>query len=294
MFTCDMLKRILASVCATHVYCSFAQFKSYDPNNLNPTQWDVDQARNDAWQAEQKGLNAGNALERQRQQQNAWEARRDAHILEDRLLRNQQRQAQERQNQQQVYIQGEGFNSLPTDTELRQQAIIEVTNIVSLERNKPNPGENINWSIADSASKRSSAKQMAKSHFKFIYECWCKSMHTNHAAGFDRKGKESKVKDAMAIFDLYATDYDNGWFQKERPDPANYQKWDKSRFITHYINFMLRSTYPEINAVCCVKPSAEEYRRIRSDRDKYCSSRYIESQEFRQAATKLWERERGK
>jgi len=287
----NMAKFAILTVCALDVCGAFAQ--SYDPHNPNPTQWDVHQAQNAARQHEQQALQEGlngNLLNAQLQQQKAWEANRTVHSFEDRMRQQQQEQQQERQKQQQNLFNQGTYNIIPSD----QQFLQEAAAIASLERNEPYPQKYCNWRISDSASLRSSYKQLAKTKFTGFFETWCNSMHSNHMGGFDRKGKESKIRDAKTWFDMYAADYDNGWFQIGSPDPSSYQKWDKSRFIIHYENFSMCSSFPEIAVMHSrfgAATSLKNYRLFKSYRDKLCAERYSERQKFRKAALKLWGQE---
>ena len=82
----------------------FAQFKPYDPNNPNPSEVDVFKARRFADEERREAFNVGDAtsLDAQRHQQNAMEAERDAHVLEDRMRANEQRLWVEEQQRRRV------------------------------------------------------------------------------------------------------------------------------------------------------------------------------------------------
>lgn len=86
--------KTIVLLCVVIVSCrSFAQFKPYDPNNPNPSEVDVFKARRFADEERREAFNVGDAtsLDAQRHQQNAMEAERDAHVLEDRMRANEQR-----------------------------------------------------------------------------------------------------------------------------------------------------------------------------------------------------------
>lgn len=90
--------KTIVLLCVVIVSCrSFAQFKPYDPNNPNPSEVDVFKARRFADEERREAFNVGDAtsLDAQRHQQNAMEAERDAHVLEDRMRANESRRAEE-------------------------------------------------------------------------------------------------------------------------------------------------------------------------------------------------------
>ena len=97
--------KTIVLLCVVIVSCrSFAQFKPYDPNNPNPSEVDVFKARRFADEERREAFNVGDAtsLDAQRHQQNAMEAERDAHVLEDRMRANEQRLWVEEQQRRRV------------------------------------------------------------------------------------------------------------------------------------------------------------------------------------------------
>ena len=97
--------KTIVLLCVVIVSCrSFAQFKPYDPNNPNPSEVDVFKARRFADEERREVFNVGDAtsLDAQRHQQNAMEAERDAHVLEDRMRANEQRLWVEEQQRRRV------------------------------------------------------------------------------------------------------------------------------------------------------------------------------------------------
>lgn len=97
--------KTIVLLCVVIVSCrSFAQFKPYDPDDPNPSEVDVFNARRFADEERWKAFNAGDAisLDAQRHQQNAMEAERDARILKDRMRANEQRLWVEEQQRRRV------------------------------------------------------------------------------------------------------------------------------------------------------------------------------------------------
>ena len=164
--------KTIVLLCVVIVSCrSFAQFKPYDPNNPNPSEVDVFNARRFADEERREAFNVGDAtsLDAQRHQQNAMEAERDAHLLEDRMRANEQRrreqeeqqaneQRRREQEEQQAILQGGVFNTLPSDLELMQ----ELQAIAYLEANAPKIERFVKWKPWDTYSNRASARQTAK------------------------------------------------------------------------------------------------------------------------------------
>lgn len=151
--------KTIVLLCVVIVSCrSFAQFKPYDPNNPNPSEVDVFNARRFADEERREAFNVGDAtsLDAQRHQQNAMEAERDAHLLEDRMRANEQRRRE--QEKQQARLQGGVFNTLPSDLELMQ----ELQAIAYLEANAPKIERFVKWKPWDTYSNRASARQTAK------------------------------------------------------------------------------------------------------------------------------------
>lgn len=212
----------------------FAQFKPYDPNNPNPSEVDVFEARRFADEERREAFNVGDAtsLNAQRHQQNAMEAKRDAHVLEDRMRANEQRRR--KQEEQQAIFQGGVFNTLPSDLELMQ----ELQAIAYLEANAPKIERFVKWKPWDTYSNRASARQTAKKNYTKAYETWAKKLGELHYGGYTtKKDRDKKIKEAKKAFDEYAELYEAGMFLTAEPKPEDYS--DKSRYVAHYLAFTI-------------------------------------------------------
>ena len=240
--------KTIVLLCVVIVSCrSFAQFKPYDPNNPNPSEVDVFKARRFADEERREVFNVGDAtsLDAQRHQQNAMEAERDAHVLEDRMRANEQRrreqeeqqaieQRRRKQEEQQAIFQGGVFNTLPSDLELMQ----ELQAIAYLEANAPKIERFVKWKPWDTYSNRASARQTAKENYTKAYETWAKKLGELHYGGYTtKKDRDKKIKEAKKAFDEYAELYEAGMFLTAEPKPEDYS--DKSRYVAHYLAFTI-------------------------------------------------------
>ena len=240
--------KTIVLLCVVIVSCrSFAQFKPYDPNNPNPSEVDVFNARRFADEERREAFNVGDAtsLDAQRHQQNAMEAERDAHLLEDRLRANEQHRREQEEQQaneqrrreqekQQAILQGGVFNTLPSDLELMQ----ELQAIAYLEVNAPKIERFVKWKPWDTYSNRASARQTAKKNYTKAYETWAKKLGELHYGGYTtKKDRDKKIKEAKKAFDEYAELYEAGMFLTAEPKPEDYS--DKSRYVAHYLAFTI-------------------------------------------------------
>lgn len=238
--------KTIVLLCVVIVSCrSFAQFKPYDPNNPNPSEVDVFKARRFADEERREAFNVGDAtsLDAQRHQQNAMEAERDAHLLEDRMRANESRRAEEEKRRReeeeqrwaeaaeqrrraavadQLAIQAGIFNGV--DRILTQE---ESSQLVKTE--EPKVAEYCHWNVAASYSVRNSASRQARKRFIEAYKRWFKEM------GYHENSAKAMMRDVEKIFDAYVKDYNNGMCLTTEPKPEDYS--DKSRFVEHYIAF---------------------------------------------------------
>jgi len=216
---------------------SFAQFKPYDPDDPNPSEVDVFNARRFADEEQWEAFKAGGSTNfgAQRHQWNAMEAERDAHVLENRMHANEQRRAENnrrKQEEQQVIFQGGVFNALPSDLELMQ----ELQAIAYLEANAPKIERFVKWKPCDTYSNRALARQTAKRTYTKAYETWAKKLGELHYGGYTtKKDREKKIKEAKKAFDEYVELYDAGMFLTIEPKPEEYL--DRSRYVAHCLAF---------------------------------------------------------
>ena len=232
--------KTIVLLCVVIVSCrSFAQFKPYDPDDPNPSEVDVFNARRFADKERWEAFNAGDAisLDAQRHQQNAIEAERDAHLLEDRMRANERRRAEEEQHwaeeaerrrravaADQLVIQAGVFNGV--DRILTQEESPQL-----IQNDEPKVAEYCHWNVVASYSVRDSERRQAKKRYQDAYK------RSFRARGDHGNAAKAMMRDVEKIFDTYAKDYDNGMCLTVEPKPEDYS--DKSRYVAHYLAFTI-------------------------------------------------------